>query len=406
MERRARAAARAAVIGAAPRGRALPAPVPAATLRDMATPRDAISMRRVWLVALVAFSVPAALSSFETYVFARLAGHPQPLWCAAGQEAPPWLVYALVTPPIWWLGERVPFRRGSRGWLGPLAVHVPAALAVGAMYAATAAATQHYFSPASSDSGYLSRALSWLLSALPAEALAYFAILGAGYGVTLWQRLRARELAEARLSAQLAEARLATLRMQLHPHFLFNSLNAIDVLVRDHETAGASRMLTLLAGLLRDALRVDGRDEVSLREELDFTGRYLAIEQVRYSDRLTVRYQVDELLLDAAVPCFVVQPLVENALRHGMAPRARAGTLEVGARAAGDHVELWVRDDGVGLAATPRAITPGVGLANTRARLEVVDAAGGGVLATITLPRRPAAPPRAEPAAAPRAEPG
>jgi two-component system, LytTR family, sensor kinase len=358
----------------------------------------AIGLRRVWAVAFAAFAVPGSLSAFETYMFLRRSDQPQPLWRAAGQELLPWLVFAALTPMIWWLGEVVRIRRGSWGtWARALAVHIPAAALTGAAYAATAAATEHAFLPQPSDPPYFELASNWLLGALPAEALSYFTILGAGYGISLWLQLRERELASAKLTAQLAEARLAALRMQLHPHFLFNSLNAITVLVRDYDTAGATRMLTLLAELLRQALRVDGRDHVSLDEELGFTRRYLAIEQVRFSDRLSVRYVVDEQLLSAAVPCFVIQPLVENALRHGLAPRARGGTLEVGARAAGDRLELWVRDDGVGLSTVAAHPSSGVGLANTRARLaqlygdaallDIRDDTDGGVNATISLPR-------------------
>jgi LytS/YehU family sensor histidine kinase len=184
--------------------------------------------------------------------------------------------------------------------------------------------------------------------------------------------------------------------MQLHPHFLFNSLNAIAVLVRDQDTRAASRMLELLSDVLREVLRTDPAQEVPLADELRFLERYLAIEQVRFSDRLRVTFAVGADLSDAAVPGFVLQPLVENALRHGIAPRSDAGALEVGAGRDGAELALWVRDDGPGPGDPPRA--EGVGLRNTRerlttlygerARLALAAAPGGGTVATITIPYR------------------
>jgi LytS/YehU family sensor histidine kinase len=219
--------------------------------------------------------------------------------------------------------------------------------------------------------------------------------VGIEHALAYMAQARERETQATRLTAQLAEARLGALRMQLNPHFLFNSLNAITVLVRDQNTAAASRMLELLSDVLRLALRADGSHETPLSTELDFLERYLAIEQVRFSDRLRPRIQVDAAIRRAAVPQLILQPLVENALRHGIARRADAGLLEVTARRDGDTLVLTVRDDGPGLepAGQPAA---GVGLANTRARLaalygdratlEIANAAGGGVLVTIRLP--------------------
>ncbi|PYS51496.1 MAG: hypothetical protein DMF68_04215 [Acidobacteria bacterium] len=137
--------------------------------------------------------------------------------------------------------------------------------------------------------------------------------------------LAVRRARQRRLAAQLAEARLSALRMQLNPHFLFNSLNAITVLMRDRNTRDASRMLELLGGVLRQVLQSEKRQEVTLKEELQFIEKYLAIEQVRFSDRLQVRWSIDSGALDALVPEFILQPLVENAVaRRAIAKGARA----------------------------------------------------------------------------------
>jgi LytS/YehU family sensor histidine kinase len=241
---------------------------------------------------------------------------------------------------------------------------------------------------------------AWIFTTLPFGTGVYFALVGIEHALAYMAQARERETQAARLTAQLAEAQLGALRMQLNPHFLFNSLNAITVLVRDQNTAAASRMLELLSDVLRQVLRAEASHETALSTELDFLERYLAIEQVRFSDRLRPRIEVGAAIRRALAPQLILQPLVENALRHGIARRADAGLLEVAARREGDTLVLTVRDDGPGLdkALDPGldpAATAGVGLANTRARLaalygdraslEIANAAGG-VVATIRLP--------------------
>ena len=207
--------------------------------------------------------------------------------------------------------------------------------------------------------------------------------------------MREREEQQVRLSAQLAEARLSALRMQLNPHFLFNSLNAITVLVRDRNVQDASRMLELLSGVLRQVLQSHKRQEVTLDEELQFIEKYLAIEQVRFSDRLQINWAIDFDLRNALVPEFILQPLVENAIRHGIGKRSEEGLIEIVAAAANGDLMLSVKDNGPGYAATSEG---GVGLENTRdrlgtlfgeaAKLEIINAAEGGTMATVRLPLR------------------
>ena len=229
----------------------------------------------------------------------------------------------------------------------------------------------------------------------------YFTTLGCVHAFAYFVEAKEREAQTARLAAQVAEARLGALRMQLHPHFLFNSLNAITVLVRDRDTLAAGRMLDLLSDVLHQVLRSDQAHEVSLADELRFLERYLAIEQVRFSDRLAVRFDVDEALLDAAVPEFLLQPLVENALRHGIAQRADAGAVEVSARRDGDTLVLSVTDNGPGPDADRRDVNrTGLGLANMRERLTTLYGARAqlelharpgperGTIATIMIPFR------------------
>jgi two-component system LytT family sensor kinase len=193
--------------------------------------------------------------------------------------------------------------------------------------------------------------------------------------------VREKEAHTSRLAAQLAEARLGALRMQLNPHFLFNSLNAVLVLVREKDTAAASQMLELLSDVLRQALRSDQRLEAPLAEELRFLEQYLAIEQVRFADRLSVQWFIEDRARASLVPGFIMQPIVENAIKHGIAMRAGARRVEISARVHEVHLELVVRDDGVGMEASS---AEGVGLSNTRERLRMLYGSGASV--TIRTP--------------------
>lgn len=353
--------------------------------------------RHRWALIIGVWTVPAMLATFETYMFWRMAGHSHPLWRAALMEGSGWLVYALLTPSIFAFGRRRPLQGADGRW--NLARHVLAALLAGAAYSGLAATFSWTFSPTPPTSTLQLLILRWFLSSLPLTTLTYFGILGVGAAIDHLGEARRRETDAARLAAQLAEARLGALQMQLHPHFLFNTLNAITVLARDHDTRGTVTMLTLLSDLLRDVLRTDTAQQVPLEQELAFARRYLDIELVRFADRLRVRETVDNATLRALVPVFVLQPLIENAVRHGIAGRAAGGTLHVGAREVSEAgLELWVDDDGAGLPADwSGGDDYGIGLSNTAARLRALYGAsgslsvdrreGGGTSVTVRLPR-------------------
>jgi signal transduction histidine kinase len=382
------------------------APVTTPAPSDAATTPALLArlLRRRWLVVAAVWSVPALLAALETFVFWRMAGRDHPFWLAIATQAPAWLTYALLTPAIFALGRRFPLQRPRLA--RHAALHLSASLTAGIGYAVLATAAASAFSPVPRPMSFGRVALSWYLSALPLTTLAYFGVLGVGHALAYLAESRRRETEASRLSAQLAEARLGALRMQLHPHFLFNTLNAVTVLARDGDTRGVTRMLELLSELLREVLRSDAAHRVPLEKELAFARRYLAIEEIRFADRLRIEERVEDSARDADVPAFALQPLVENALRHGIAPRATGGTVQLGARRAGDDVELWVRDDGVGLPDDwSGADDYGVGLSNTAARLtelhgargtlEVRRAAGGGTHVAVRLPYRSTAGTRA-----------
>jgi len=223
----------------------------------------------------------------------------------------------------------------------------------------------------------------------------YLLFLAAWAALSAARRARERELAESRLVARLAESRLQALRAQLDPHFLFNTLNAVVGLVRQSRNPEAVDALVELGDLLRASLEGRGDHEVPLSEELELVRRYLGIEQLRFGRRLESRLEPEAETLMARVPSLVLQPLVENAIKHGTSRRASRGHVWVRAMRQGDRLVLEVRDDGPGLRAGGAGGT-GIGVANTRARirqlygerygLTLEDAPGGGVIARVELP--------------------
>ena len=327
-----------------------------------------------WPVVLAIWTVPALLSVFETEMFLAQFGQRVALWRVLLSEVPPWYVWAALTPVIFRLGRRWPLDR-----MPPrprsVGVHLTASLVAGALYASVAAVL-------SMATGRARQALpisilDWWLSGLPLIMLSYFGVLGIGYALVL--------------RSELAGAQLGALRAQIQPHFLFNTLNAITALVRDQETKSALATLARLSDLLRSVLTADASHEVSLGDEINFIEQYLGIMEVRYSDRLRVTYNVPSDLRDVRVPTFVLQPLVENAIRHGIAKRTEAGRIDIAARRMGDQLVLTVSDDGPGPNGTANG---GVGLANTRERLRhlygngTVELSAGerGAIATIIMP--------------------
>jgi LytS/YehU family sensor histidine kinase len=210
------------------------------------------------------------------------------------------------------------------------------------------------------------------------------------------------ELRASELRTQLVSAQLSAMKMQLQPHFLFNTLNAIMVLVRQQNGRAAEEMLSHLSDLLRCVLEDVEAQEVPLRRELHYLKLYLSIEQVRFPDRLRVEISADHAVQDAAVPQFGLQPIVENAIRHGIGASGSAGRLAISARRVNDTLEIRVEDDGPGLARQSDCALKsdsnekGIGLSNTRARLEQLygsaarltlqNAEGGGAAVTMVLP--------------------
>ena len=339
----------------------------------------------VWALVSLAWVVPGALAAFQLYARAHLERWNGVTWRDFVFDGVDWGLYGLLTPAVFWLGRRIPLQRGTLS--RSLSIHLAGALGLCVAWAVLGTLVRHLLHAGSES------LLGWILTTLPFGVAVYFAMLGIQHATTYFSQ-------SARLSAQLADARLGALRMQLHPHFLYNSLNAATVIVRDRDAPTAARMLELLGEMLHRVMRADRPQEVPLSEELEFVRQYLAIEQIRFPDRLRPETLVPEDLRDARVPDFILQPLVENAIRHGLARRVEATMLRIEARREGEDLVLTVTDDGPG--PDSRVTTEGVGLANTRERLHTLYGGrgtltlertpAGGAVATVRLPFRSGAP--------------
>jgi two-component system LytT family sensor kinase len=278
-------------------------------------------------------------------------------------------LWALLSPLIWRWTRRRPFER--RSWPQWLGLNLGLGLAVAAFYVVLALvkdATIDALAAGEPGLGALRLTPRHFFAGIAYYLLVYFAIVAVFHAISFAEKYRERELAASRLEGQLTLAQLEMLKAQLHPHFLFNTLNAISALMH-RDVDAADRMITMLSDLLRLSIDKDDRHQVPLQSEIEFLERYLAIERVRFRDRLAVDIDVEPECLRAQVPKLILQPLVENAIRHGIAMRSAAGRVAVRARRQGERVVLEVADDGPGLPAR-RALREGIGLGNTRARLE------------------------------------
>ena len=374
---------------------AFPGPRSGRYLRTM--PDSADRRRRIpWREAAILFLVATAFGVFAStqhFLGMRMGGS-NPTWShAVSAELPAWYLWLAAFPAVAWFVSR--YRLERRIIVQRVLLYVGFALLILLLHTAANLWIHRLTGFSSTRVPYwiaFGRTTPW---AMTSGLLSYGAIRGLALARDYYLRYRERPLAAAELSARLAEAQLAALRMQLNPHFLFNTLNSVAMLVRRQRSDEAVRMVAGLRGLLRTALEASPPQEVPLREELAFCQRYLEIERIRFSDRLQVDVQVPEETLDAFVPHLVLQPLVENALKHGIAQRSAAGRLEVRAERRGDTLVLRVQDDGPG-PDDGRPAREGVGLRNTRSRLarlygaaqslSLAPAADQGTVATVELP--------------------
>jgi two-component sensor histidine kinase len=267
---------------------------------------------------------------------------------------------AALVPLAFWTSQRFPITAPFR--IRHLTIHAFVGLLGAVAWIVGLVIVAHMVTGAASEGLYVPAYLNWLT----ANLFAYSALVASLHAMLLERRLRRRHVQALRLHAQLSAARLEALRAQLHPHFLFNTLHTISELIHSDPDA-ADAMVVRLADLLRLSIDTNIEQEIRLQRELTVLESYIELHRMRHGDRLAVVVDVDRGLLDALVPPLLLQPLVENALRHGLAPRRTAGTVRIAASTRGLRLTLSVADDGVGL---PRQFAEGVGIRNTRTRLQ------------------------------------
>ncbi len=335
-------------------------------------------MQKVWTPPMrLVFGAATALGLFSALQAYRLStltlrdGMNVEAWRLLILNLTLWYVPAAVTPLIFRLSDRYKLEAGR--WARAFAAHALAVAAFSILHVACMIAVRGVMWPRLAypttvpwatyvQRQYLTN-MDWVL-------MTYAAVAALAYAVGYQRESQGRAVRTAHLEARLAEARLKTLEAELHPHFLFNTLHAISTLIHVQPDA-ADRMISRLSDLLRITFARTGAARVPLQEELEFLQKYLEIEQTRFQDRLTVSYDVDPDTLDAEVPRMILQPLVENAIKHGVAPKKAPGLIRIVAAREGDALRLEVCDNGVGLSGGARArLQGGVGLSNTRDRLE------------------------------------
>jgi signal transduction histidine kinase len=311
----------------------------------------------IWLAVLAGWTVLAVVFAVSSSLTYALTYQP-PQWGRTFVLAlTEWYAWAALTPVVAWLAMRLRLQRGAwvRRAIVLAAIGLPMAMFKVSLtrMARSVAGVSEYF----------------LLSNLATHYFIYWGIIAMAHVSAYYRGERERELRASHAEARLADARLQLLRMQLHPHFLFNTLNTIAELVHESPPT-AERMITGLSGLLRETLDSGGVDLVPLDRELALTSRYLEIQRCRFGDRLTTRIDASQDVSKGLVPIFLLQPLVENAIKHGIGARRSAGAVTVRARRDGDRLAIDIEDDGSGM--DPMAARDGIGLSNTRARLVAV----------------------------------
>ncbi|MDT7688108.1 MAG: two-component system, LytTR family, sensor kinase [Acidobacteriota bacterium] len=378
-------------------------------LEDVRLPAEAAGGGRLWqrrsarwAIIFAVWTVLAFFFAGQLYYTRLLSERPMTWRDAASQQFIYPYLWAAGTILVLWLADRFPVE-GAR-WLRSLLLHLLFATLF-VFFISGSFQVIYYFlfihSPAKHYEPWTT--LQWIIYNSSENYGIYGMIVLLNQVSRYYRRFREGELRAARLQTQLTRAQLEALKMQLHPHFLFNTLHSISALVhRDPESA--DRMIARLGDFLRLTLENSGAAEVSLQKELEFLTCYLEIERVRFNDRLTTSLEVEPGALDIPVPNLILQPIVENALRHGIAQSSAPGRVEISAKRENGSLRIRVQDNGPGLAGVTRphmGLKEGVGLSNTRARLEQLygashrfelsNAPGGGLLVTLVIPAARAA---------------
>jgi hypothetical protein len=312
-----------------------------------------------WTLIVVTFSVQA-------YVYVVARGRPDGYWHEFIVASSEWYIWAALTPLVLFLCRR--FRIASQNWPRTVLLHLIAGIAISFLQLAIQVRLNFIVNPGYKMTYW--RVLYFFATfKLHMNLLTYWVIVALNHGIYYYQQSRARELAWSRMEADLANAQLQVLNMQLHPHFLFNTLHSISTLISDDPQA-ARQMVLKLSDLLRASLNKIEQPEVPLQQELDLLESYLSIEQTRFKDRLLIEKEIDANALACEVPTMILQPLVENAVRHGIGKHRQADRIAIVAQRTNDRLLLEVRNCVGSVENGGPTPARGIGLANTRARLE------------------------------------
>lgn len=361
------------------------------------------------LTIFAAWTLVALVFAGQSYFYGIVTGEDKEWSRVFWWTFADWYLWAALSPIIFWFARRYPFE--SREWTKSLVVHAVAAVGFSLVHLALQSIVQIAtgWSKLAGGAAFATAFLFLFFKKIHLNLLTYAALVGINHAARIYRHNQQRK-AEAhrlaaekhRLEAELAGAELHALQMQLNPHFLFNSLNALSEMIHSDAQA-ADKMVVRLGDLLRLSLEREKTAETTLEQEIEFLRKYLEIEQIRFHDRLIVRFDIAPNVLRALVPSLVLQPLVENAVKHGIGAIPGAGTIEIVARRSGEKLKLVVRDNGAGLPADWETFDSPtrerIGLANTRARLiqlydgasrfEIKSAtANGGTTVEIEIPFR------------------
>lgn len=348
---------------------------------------------RVRILLVVMWVLPAAASTIGVYFVSPAFNEDMGMAEAFLANLIAWMTWALWVPVILWLADRLPLERNR--WATSVGVHILGALVVGSIQVFLFQLVLQKFSlvnPAWTAGSLFAVGTRYYAGQM---LVVYFAIVGAHAAIRLHAAYRTQAEMASRLEADLVNAQLHALRSQLNPHFLFNALNSVVTLI-GRDTQGAQRMIVRLSELLRATLAAGDGSEVQLRQELELVERYLDIERIRFGNRLSVTVDVPAELMSATVPALLLQPLVENAITHGISQISTTGVVSVRAWVEGRMLHLEVRDNGPGPFVKAKRPGSGIGVSNLRARLErlyggeqsieLLNAPGSGCIAAVTLP--------------------
>ncbi|HYJ85180.1 MAG TPA: histidine kinase [Pyrinomonadaceae bacterium] len=280
-------------------------------------------------------------------------------------------LWALATPLVLWAANKLPLERNN--WIRNSLIHLPISILLSGIVTAVGHVMVWLYLSLPLGRPFSFERMGRFVLANFSEGIGIYMLIAlTSYAFNYYRRYHEGQVRTLQLEAQLSKAQLEALKMQLHPHFLFNTLHSISALLTQ-DTEAARKMITRLGDFLRLTLENSGSEEVTLQQEIEFLTCYLAIERIRYQDRLLTRIDVADDTLDAKVPNLILQPIVENAIRHGIASRSTPGLIEIEAKHINGLVRIQVRDNGPGLSEhriSENLFNRGLGLANTGQRLE------------------------------------